>query len=103
MRSPRQRAGRIGDGFFPFGVDRDVLQGLVEMMNRAAASSGRDPSSLELTVSSYSVGDDEAAAEVEALGALGATRVVVPAAMFGDDPDGALMRYGERVIGGLSV
>ncbi len=42
-------------------------------------------------------------AEVEALGALGATRVVVPAAMFGTDPDRALMRYGENVIGRFSV
>jgi probable F420-dependent oxidoreductase len=98
-----QRAGRIGDGFFPFGVDGDVLAGLVGTMNGAARASGRDPSSVELTVSSYSVGDDEAVAEVQALGALGATRVVVPAAMFGPDPDRALMRYGENVIGRLSA
>ena len=32
-----QRAGRIGDGFFPFGVDSDELAGLVGTMNRSAA------------------------------------------------------------------
>jgi probable F420-dependent oxidoreductase len=97
-----QRAGRIGDGFFPFGVDRGDLQGLIETMNHTAGSVGRDPSSLELTVSSYAVGDDEAVAEVEALGALGATRVVVPAALFGNEPDDALRRYGEKVIDRVS-
>ena len=98
-----QRAGRIGDGFFPFGVYGEDLQGLVEMMNRAAGAAGRDPASLELTVSSYSVGDDDAAAEVEALGALGATRVVVPAAVFGNEPDAALIRFGEKVISRFTV
>jgi probable F420-dependent oxidoreductase len=97
-----RRAGRIGDGFFPFGVDRGELQGLVGTMNRAAGSAGRDPSTLELTVSSYSVGDDEAVAEVEELAALGATRVVVPAALFGSDPDSALTHYGKQVISHFS-
>jgi probable F420-dependent oxidoreductase len=48
------RAGRIGDGFFPFGVDRSELPQLVDTMNRAAETAGRNASSLELTVSSYS-------------------------------------------------
>jgi alkanesulfonate monooxygenase SsuD/methylene tetrahydromethanopterin reductase-like flavin-dependent oxidoreductase (luciferase family) len=93
------RAGRIGDGFFPFGVDRSELPQLVDMMNRAAKTAGRDASSLELTVSSYSIDEDAAVAEVRALEALGATRIVLPAALFQGDPHISLMRYGEQVIG----
>jgi probable F420-dependent oxidoreductase len=94
-----RRAGRIGDGFFPFGVHRSELPQLVDTMNRAAETAGRNASSLELTVSSYSIDEDAAVAEVRALEALGATRIVIPAALFQDDPHVSLMRYGERVIG----
>ena len=94
-----RRAGRIGDGFFPFGVERDQLPGLVATLRRAAEDAGRDPSSIEITVSSYAVDGDQALADVEALGALGATRIVVPAALFQRDPDQAVMRYGDDVIG----
>jgi alkanesulfonate monooxygenase SsuD/methylene tetrahydromethanopterin reductase-like flavin-dependent oxidoreductase (luciferase family) len=94
-----RRAGRIGNGFFPFGVERDQLPGLVATLRRAAEDAGRDPSSIEITVSSYAVDGDRALADVEALGALGATRIVVPSALFQSDPDHALMRYGHDVIG----
>jgi probable F420-dependent oxidoreductase len=93
-----RRAGRIGDGFFPFGVGRHELAGLVGQMRRAAEEAGRDPSTLEITVSSYAVAEEAALEEVGALGALGATRVVVPAALFRDGLDEALERYGRGVI-----
>ncbi len=96
-----RRAGRIGDGFFPFGVDREVLPYLLETMRKAAAEARRDPSTIEVTVASYSTGDDEAAADVRALADLGATRIVIPAAMFGDDATASLRRYGEQVIARL--
>ena len=54
-RWPPDRAGRIGDGFFPFGVGRDELPHLVDTMRRAAEAADRDPSSVEVTVSSYCV------------------------------------------------
>jgi probable F420-dependent oxidoreductase len=97
-RVAADRAGRIGDGYFPFGVGRDDLPGLVEVMQRAARAGGRDPRSLELTVSSYATGEDQARAEVEALEALGATRVVIPATMFQNDHADALAHYGAHVI-----
>ena len=56
-----QRGGRptgpagSGTGSFPFGVDRDELPHLVDTMRRAAEAADRDPSSVELTVSSYGV------------------------------------------------
>jgi probable F420-dependent oxidoreductase len=94
-----RRAGRIGDGFFPFGVDRGQLRGLLGSMRESAEAAGRDPSSIDVTVSSFATGDDEAAlADVAELAALGATRVVIPAALFPGDTAEALAHYGHRVI-----
>jgi probable F420-dependent oxidoreductase len=66
------RAGRLGDGFFPA---RGAPAELIATARRAAAAAGRDPDKLEVTAS---LPDD--LAELEALRALGVTRVVVPAA-----------------------
>ena len=44
-----ERAGRIGDGYFPFGKDLDRLVQLIGTMRRAALDAGRDPDSIELT------------------------------------------------------
>jgi probable F420-dependent oxidoreductase len=97
-----RRAGRIGDGFFPFGVDRGQLPGLLAIMRTAAEEAGRDASSIEVTVSSFTAVDDAAAlADVAELVDLGATRVVIPAAMFPGDTADALARYGDHVIGRL--
>ncbi len=96
-----RRAGRIGDGFFPFGVDREQLPHLVDAMRSAAEEAGRDPSSLEVTVSSFAVHAEAAVVDVADAVDRGATRVVVPAALFGADPGDALARYGEQVIGRL--
>ncbi len=93
-----RRAGRIGDGFFPFGVDRSELRHLRDTMRTAAVEAARDPSSIEITVSSYCIGADEAVADVQALDDLGATRVVIPAALFAGDVGSALLHYGEHVI-----
>jgi probable F420-dependent oxidoreductase len=45
-----RRAGRVGDGFQPLGLDDDLLATRVATMSRAAEEHGRDPSLLELTV-----------------------------------------------------
>ncbi len=96
-----RRAGRIGEGFFPFGVDRSELARLIDTMRTAAGEAARDPSSVEVTVSSYCVVPEEALADVAALDHLGVTRVIVPAALFQGDDDSALLHYGEQVIARL--
>ncbi len=93
-----KRAGRIGDGFFPFGVTRDELTSLLGIMGRSAEEAGRDPESIEVTVQCNVATGDAALAEVTALQKLGATRVIVPAALFRADLTGSLKRYGADVI-----
>jgi probable F420-dependent oxidoreductase len=94
-----ERAGRIGDGFFPFGVTRDEIVSLTEVMRRSADEVGRDPASIEVTVQCNVTAGEEALAEVTALEQLGATRVIIPAVMFREDLVESLKRYGVDVIG----
>jgi probable F420-dependent oxidoreductase len=98
-KAAAQRAGRIGDGFFPFGVSREELVSLMDVMRHSAEEAGRDPDSIETTVQCNVVTREEAVAEVTSLQRLGATRVLVPAAMFKVDLVESLKRYGADVIG----
>ncbi|MHB8513673.1 MAG: LLM class F420-dependent oxidoreductase [Actinomycetota bacterium] len=44
-----KRAGRIGNGFFPWGVEYDDLIHLIEVMRTTATQHDRDPDSIEIT------------------------------------------------------
>ena len=94
-----RRAGRIADGFIPFGVSREELASLLDAMAHAAEEAGRDPESIEVTVQCNVTTGEAALAEVAALQKLGATRVVVPAALFKEDLAASLQRYRADVIG----
>lgn len=68
-----RRAGRIGDGFFPWGLGADHLTGLLKAMREAATEAGRDPDAIEVTAG---------AADVETILALadaGVDRIVTAA------------------------
>ena len=65
-----RRAGTRADGFFPA---RGVTPELLDAMKQAADKAGRDPESIEITVS---MPEDEKG--LEALAALGVHRVAVP-------------------------
>ena len=94
-----ERAGRIGDGFFPGKGDKDRLTELFAIMTVAAEKAGRDPASIEITAGG---GAAFAPDPVEALGelaALGVSRVVIPPLSF--DPAALpdkLAEFGESVI-----
>ncbi len=94
-----RRAGRIGDGFFPFGVNPDELPRLIAIARQSAEEAGRDPMALEVTVQGIATGREPALAEVSELQKLGATRILVPAVLFGPDVQSSLSRYGKDVIG----
>ena len=51
-----------------------------------------------MTVQCTATGGEEARAEVKALQELGATRILIPAVLFGADLEPALARYGQEVI-----
>jgi probable F420-dependent oxidoreductase len=93
-----RRAGRMGDGFFPFGVGRGDVPALLEVVRRSAEEAGRDPGGIEITMDSFFTGGEAALADVKALEELGANRVLLPALMFGADPEEGLSRYADDVI-----
>jgi probable F420-dependent oxidoreductase len=93
-----RRAGRMGDGFFPFGVARGQVPALLEVLRQAAHEAGRDPSCIEVTMDSFATGGDDALDDIKELRALGVSRVLIPAGMFGSDPAPALQRYAHDVM-----
>jgi probable F420-dependent oxidoreductase len=50
-RAAARRAGRFGDGFQPLGVTGQKLASLIALMREEAASAGRDPAALEVSLS----------------------------------------------------
>ena len=49
-RAAARRAGRFGDGFQPLGVTGQKLASLIALMREEAASAGRDPAALEVSL-----------------------------------------------------
>ncbi len=49
-RAAARRAGRFGDGFQPLGVTGPQLESLIALMRAEAASAGRDPAVLEVSL-----------------------------------------------------
>lgn len=74
-----RRAGRIGDGFFPWGLSVEHLTRLIEIMRRAANEAGRDPDAIEVTAGAMDVDTIRAYADA------GVSRIVTPA--FARDAD----------------
>lgn len=62
-----RRAGRLGNGFAPIGVDPERLAALLAAMRGAAFEAGRDPSTIEITVrATMDLGEARRFAEVGA-------------------------------------
>jgi probable F420-dependent oxidoreductase len=94
-RAAAERAGRLGDGFFPGKGD---IAELVDIVRQTAADAGRDPSSIEISFGDADVLGDDPVGAVERLDAAGVDRVIVPSFLFLGDPAGSLADFGERVI-----
>jgi probable F420-dependent oxidoreductase len=94
-KAAAQRAGRLGDGYFPA---RTPGPELIDEMRRAAERAGRNPSDIELTVAA-----PPEAEEIEKLAKQGVTRVAVPVSSAAGlpaqvrTPDDVL-RYGKEMI-----
>jgi probable F420-dependent oxidoreductase len=101
-----RRAGALGDGFYPLGVDVDRFGALVTVMRLAARDAGRDPDAIELTCWPVGGTFGGAAGEevrpgvrdvdlVRRYADLGATRVMISAE---EAPDGSV-EGAKRYIG----
>ena len=94
-RTAAERAGRIGDGFFP---GKGNIVELVDVMRQSAATAGRDPLGVEVTFGNAAVLGSDPVGAVEELAAAGVDRVIVPSFMFLRDTTASMAEFGERVI-----
>lgn len=72
-KAAAQRAGRLGDGYFPAGGTADSVIELIELARNTAAEHGRNPDELEITV-----GAGENPEAMKRLADAGVTRMLVP-------------------------
>lgn len=94
-RAAAERAGRLGDGFFPA---KGNTAELVEIVRQTAVDHGRDPEAIEVTAGSAGVFGDDPVGAVEELAAIGVDRVIVPAFLFLSETADAMADFAERVI-----
>lgn len=73
-----RRAGRVGDGFQPLGLDPELLSARLETMRVAAIEADRDPEVIELTLGAPLAGFD--AATLDRLASQGADRILLSTA-----------------------
>jgi probable F420-dependent oxidoreductase len=69
-----RRAGQMGDGFHPLGLDDVLLSERWDLVCRTAVAAGRDPEKIELSVTLPVSAVDSAA--VDRFAAVGVTRIV---------------------------
>ena len=74
-----RRAGRIGDGFQPLGLDPELLEVRMAQLSSAAEEAGRDPADIELSLSGYLPTTTEH--DVDDAEAHGAARLVLSTSM----------------------
>jgi len=77
-----RRAGRLGDGFAPLGLEAADLAARWDQVRRVADEAGRDPGAIELSLSGYLPAVSEK--EVVDAESVGATRLVVATSVTPD-------------------
>lgn len=94
-----RRAGRLGDGFYPFGIGPEELTELLGVMRAAATDAGRDPDGIEITTTSPRDPDT-----ARRLADLGVSRFVLSARPDADATSvrESVGRYRERVLNNLN-
>ena len=94
-RAAAERAGRMGDGFFPAKGDTAEL---FDICRQTAADNGRDPAAIEMSGIHPGLFGDDPGAAIEESASWGMHRLLVPSFLFHKDTEAALAAYGETVI-----
>lgn len=90
-----QRAGRMGDGFFPA---KGNMAELIDIAKQTAADAGRDPDAIDMTGVHAGIFGADPAAAVEEAASWGVDRLVVPAFMFIGDTEQKMAEFAAKVI-----
>jgi probable F420-dependent oxidoreductase len=98
-RAAAERAGRLGDGFFPGKGTPAELAELFDIVRQTAADHGRDPAAIELTAGTPAVLGDDPLGAAQELASAGVSRIVVPAfALMKPNASEATQAFAERVL-----
>ncbi len=93
-KAAAERAGRMGDGFFPA---KGETAELFEIARQTAADNGRDPKAIEMTGSHAGIFGDDPGAAVEEAASWGMHRMIVPAFLYLGDPDDKMAGFAEVI------
>ena len=94
-RAAASRAGRLGDGFHPVGLEGEALSEALRVLWESAVQAGRDPDAIELTLGARLDAVDDAA--IARAAGFGATRMVLSTSERRlDDARAALERFADR-------
>lgn len=93
-RAAAERAGRIGDGFFPAKGD---MAELVDIVRTTASEHDRDPAAIEITGVHAGIFGGDLAGAVEEAASWGLDRLAVPSFMFFKDPEASIAGMGEML------
>lgn len=98
-RAAYERAGRLGDGFFPGRGAPGELVEMLDIVRQTAADAGRDPNAIEVTAGHPGIFGDDPIGAVQEMAALGVSRMIIPAfTMMKPTPAEAMARFAEQVI-----
>jgi len=94
-RAAAERAGRLGDGFFP---GKGEIAELVDVVRQTAADAGRDPEGIRISFGDEGLLGSDPVGAVERLAEAGVDRAIVPSFLFLANPETSLAGFGEQVI-----
>lgn len=98
-RAAAERAGRLGDGFFPGRGTPAELAESFDIVRQTAADAGRDPSAIEFSAGHPGIFGDDPVGAVQEMESIGVGRIIVPAfTMMKPTPAEAMEQFAERVI-----
>ena len=98
-RAACERAGRLGDGFFPGQGSPTELGDMIDIVRQTAAAHGRDGGAIEVTAGSPAIFGDDPVGAAQELAELGVTRIVVPGFVLRKPSEReAMQAFAERVI-----
>jgi probable F420-dependent oxidoreductase len=93
-KAAADRAGRMGDGFFPAKGDTAEL---FDIARQTAADNGRDPEAIEMTGSHPGLFGDDPGAAVEEAASWGMHRMIVPGILYHGSPADKMAGFAEVI------
>ena len=96
-KAAARRAGRLGDGFWPGPREGSSMAELIDVMHQEAATAGRDPESIEITIGLPNTPMDDPKGLVQEVADLGAHRLIVPSFLFFTDTAETVAAFGAQL------